>query len=132
MVEAAPPAPFIITKAEFLFELLVIALDPPSQLCQINQAVEGGILGQGGEPILGGFCFVLWPLDQQPLFSAQLAHQVITMRRPHPPPGKARRQPIRGSLPPRDRFPRLFRQAESKCLDPHPLVPPLHSTPPLF
>src|SRR5271169_4878148 len=32
MVEAAPPAPFIITKAEFLFELLIIALDPPPQL----------------------------------------------------------------------------------------------------
>jgi hypothetical protein len=29
MVEAAPPAPFIITKAEFLFELLVVTLDPP-------------------------------------------------------------------------------------------------------
>src|ERR1700680_2785767 len=37
MVEAAPPAPFIITKAEFLLELLIIALDPPPQLCQINQ-----------------------------------------------------------------------------------------------
>src|SRR6266853_5916239 len=132
MVEAAPPAPFIITKAEFLFELLVIALDPPSQLCQINQAVEGGILGQGGEPILGGFCFVIWPLDQQPLFSAQLAHQVITMRRPHPPPGKARRQPIRGSLAPGDRLPRLLRQAESKCLDRDRLVLPITLKPLLW
>ena len=44
MVEAAPPAPFIITKAEFLFELLVVTLDPPSQLCQINQSVERDIL----------------------------------------------------------------------------------------
>ena len=46
VVEAAPPAPFIIPKAEFLLELLIIALDPPSQLCQINQAVERDILGQ--------------------------------------------------------------------------------------
>ena len=29
MVEATPPALFIITKAELLFELLIIALDPP-------------------------------------------------------------------------------------------------------
>src|ERR1700751_3809964 len=59
MVEAAPPAPFIITKAEFLFELLVVTLDPPSQLCQINQSVEREILRQVGEPILGrlGFAF---------------------------------------------------------------------------
>ena len=109
MVEAAPPAPFIITQAELLFELLIIALDPPPQLCQVDQTIEGGIFGQGRKPILGRFGFVLWPLDQQPLFSAQVAQQVIAMRRPHPAPGKARREPIRGSLAPCDGLPRLFR-----------------------
>ena len=59
MVEAAPPAPFIIAEAEFLLELLIIALDPPSQLCQIDQTIEGDILGQGGKPILGRLGFVL-------------------------------------------------------------------------
>ncbi len=63
MVEAAPPAPFIITKAEFLFELLIIALDPPPQFCQVDQAIEGDILGQGGKPILGRLGFVFRPLD---------------------------------------------------------------------
>jgi hypothetical protein len=29
VVEAAPSAPFIITKAELLLELLIVALDPP-------------------------------------------------------------------------------------------------------
>jgi hypothetical protein len=53
MVEAAPPAPFIITKAELLFELLIIALDPPPQLCQVDQTIEGGIFGQSRKPILG-------------------------------------------------------------------------------
>src|SRR5580700_1605737 len=33
VVEAAPSASLIITKPEFLFQLLIIALDPPSQLC---------------------------------------------------------------------------------------------------
>jgi len=70
MMETAPPAPFIITKAEFLLELLIIALDPPPQLCQINQTVERDILGQSGKPIFGRFGFVLRPLDQQPLFGA--------------------------------------------------------------
>jgi hypothetical protein len=32
----ALPAPFIITKAELLFEFLIIALDRPPQLCQIE------------------------------------------------------------------------------------------------
>ncbi len=30
VVEAAPPAPFVIAKAKLLFEFLIIALDPPS------------------------------------------------------------------------------------------------------
>ena len=50
MMKAAPPAPFIITEAEFLLELLIIALDPPSQLCQVDQAIEGNVLGQGESP----------------------------------------------------------------------------------
>src|SRR5580698_5928187 len=114
MVEAAPPAPFIIAEAEFLLELLIIALDPPSQLCQIDQTIEGGIFGQSGKPILGRLGFVFRPLDQEPLFSAQLAQQVVAMRRPHSPPGKARGEPIRGSLAPSDRLPRLLRQAEGE------------------
>src|ERR1700726_2041406 len=100
MVEAAPPAPFIVTKAQFLLELLIIALDPPPQLCQIDQTIERGIFGQGGKPILRRLGFVFRPLDQKPLFSAQLAPQIIAMRRPHSSPGKARGEPIGGSLAP--------------------------------
>src|ERR1700747_25638 len=37
VVETAPPAPFIIAEAEFLLQLLVVALDPPSQLGEIDQ-----------------------------------------------------------------------------------------------
>src|SRR5580692_5968031 len=85
VVEAAPPAPFIISKAQFLLELLIIALDPPSQL------------------------------GQKPLFSAHLAQQIIAMGRSHSPPGKARGEPIRCSLAPSNRLPRLWRQAEGEC-----------------
>src|SRR6266446_9027181 len=38
-------APLIITKTEFLLLLLIIALDPPPQLCDINQTCEGNIFG---------------------------------------------------------------------------------------
>ena len=61
MVEAAPPAPFIITEAEFLFELLIVALDPPPQFCRVDQTIESDILGPGGKPILGRLGFVLRP-----------------------------------------------------------------------
>src|SRR6516164_503921 len=90
VVKAAPAAPFIITEAEFLLELLIIALDPPSQLCEINQTLEGDILGQCGKPILGRLGFSFWPLDQQPLFGARRAQPGIVMRRPHAQPCKAR------------------------------------------
>jgi hypothetical protein len=36
-------APFIITEAEFLLELLIIALDPRPQLCQVDQAIAAKI-----------------------------------------------------------------------------------------
>jgi hypothetical protein len=42
-----------------LLQLLIIALDPPSQLCDINQMFEGDILGQSGKPILGRLGFAL-------------------------------------------------------------------------
>ena len=116
VVEAAPPAPFIITKPEFLLQLLIIALDPPSQLCDINQTFEGDILWQSGKPILGRLGFFWRPLDQQPLFGARLGQQGIAMCRPHPLPRKARREPVCSALAPRDCLPRFGRQAESEHL----------------
>jgi len=86
MVETAPPAPFIITKAEFLLELLLIAFDPPPQFGQVDQTIEGDILGQGGKPILGRLGFVFRPLDQQPFFGARFGQQVVAVRRPQPQP----------------------------------------------
>jgi len=90
VVKAAPPAPFVIAKAELLLQLLIIALDPPSQLCKINQILEADILWQSDQPILGRLGFSFRPLDQQPFFGARLAQLGIAMRRPHPLPGKAR------------------------------------------
>src|ERR1700726_850318 len=116
VVEAAPPAPFIITKPELLLQLLIIALDPPSQLCDINQTFEGDILWQSGKPILGRLGFFWGPPDQQPLFGARLGQQGIPMCRPHPLPRKARREPVCSALAPRDCLPRFGRQAESEHL----------------
>ena len=70
VVEAAPPAPFIIAEAEFLLELLVVALDPPSQLGDIDQTLKADLPGQCGKPIFGRLGFALRPLDQQPLFGS--------------------------------------------------------------
>ena len=68
VVKTAPPAPFIIAEAEFLLELLIVALDPPSQLGEIDQTLKADLLRQCGKPIFGRLSFASLPLDQQPLF----------------------------------------------------------------
>ena len=90
VVKAAPAAPFVIAKTDFLFELLIITLNPPSQLGEINQILKADIPGQSGKPIFGRLGFSWRPLDQQPFFGARLAQFGIAMRRPHALPCKAR------------------------------------------
>ena len=72
MMEAAPAASLVMSKAQFLFQLLIIALDPPAQLGQIDQTIEGHVRRDGGQPILGGLGVALGPFDQQPFLAAHL------------------------------------------------------------
>src|SRR3954451_18434578 len=51
MMEAAPAAPLIVSQAQFLFQILVIALDPPAQFREIDQALEGHVRWDGGQPV---------------------------------------------------------------------------------
>src|SRR3954463_3882536 len=122
MMEAAPAASLIVSKAQFLFQLLVIALDPPAQFRQIDQALEGHVRREGGQPVPGGLGLTLGPFDQQPFFVPRLGPPLVTMGGPHPNPGKARCQRARVSLAPGDRLPAGRRQAERKRLDANRLV----------
>ena len=88
-MEAAPAASLVVPQAEFLFQLLVIALDPPAQFGQIDQAIEWSVGREGGQPILGGLGVALGPFDQQPFFLPRLGPPLVTMGGPHPNPGKA-------------------------------------------
>src|SRR5258708_913498 len=117
VVEAPPTAPFVISKAEFLLEFLVVALDPPAQFRQIDEAVEGDVFGHSGEPIFDRFGLALGPLDQQPLLGARRGAPSVAMRRACPHAGKARGQPIRASLAPGDIVPGLGRQLVGERLD---------------
>ena len=117
VVEAAPPAPFVIAKAEFLLEFLVVALDPPAQFRQIDEAVEGDVFGHSGKPIFGRLGLALRPLDQQPLFCARRGSPSVAMRRAYPHAGEARGQPIRAALAPGDIVPDLARQLVGERLD---------------
>src|SRR6266550_6962578 len=77
MVEAAPPASFIVAKPGFLLELLIVALDAPAQLGKINQPSEADVLRQCREPIFGWLRFPLGPLDQQPFRLQFLGDQFV-------------------------------------------------------
>src|SRR6476646_3022669 len=59
MMEATPAPSFVVPEAEFLFQLLVIALDPPTQFREIDQAIEGHVRREGGQPVFGGLGLTL-------------------------------------------------------------------------
>ena len=46
MMEAAPPAPLIVSKPDLLLELLIVALDTPAQLGKVDELAEADIRWQ--------------------------------------------------------------------------------------
>src|SRR3954449_3216478 len=117
MMEATPAPSFVVPEAEFLFQLLVIALDPPTQFREIDQAIEGHVRREGGQPVFGGLGLTLGPFDQQPFLLPRLGPPLVAVGGPHPNPGKARGQRSRASLAPANPLPVRRRQTERKRLD---------------
>ena len=48
MVESSPTSAFVVAQAEFLLEILVVALDAPAQMRGANQVIDCAVLGQRG------------------------------------------------------------------------------------
>src|SRR4051812_22412227 len=117
MMETAPAASLVVPQAEFLFQLLVIALYAPTQFRQVDQAIKGHVRRDGGKPVFGGLRVALGPFDQQPFFITRLGPPLVTLRRPHPNPGKARGQWSCGSLAPENHLPAGRGQVERERLD---------------
>src|SRR4051812_16881616 len=90
MMETPPATSLVVPETEFLFQLLVIAFDPPAQFGQIDQAIERHVRWDGGQPILGGLGLGLGPFDQQPFLAPRLVPPGVAMGRSHSNPGKAR------------------------------------------
>src|SRR5260221_50288 len=83
MVEPSPSSPFVMAQSKFLLQVLIIALDPPAQLGQIDQAAERDIVGQGREPVFGRLRLVLRPFHEEPFFGTLRVHAFITMGGAH-------------------------------------------------
>src|SRR5262249_39436329 len=78
MVEATPAAALEVAKPNLLLEFLVVALNPPTQLGQVHQALQCGVLRQRREPVFGRLALTLGPLDQQPFFRPALVPPEVT------------------------------------------------------
>src|SRR4051794_773641 len=104
MMEATPAAPFEVPKPDFLLEFKIVAFDTPAQLGEVDKLAEADVGRQRRQQILGRLGFVGRPLDQQPSPKNQSRFE-LGMPAPNPPAGKARRQPLGRTLPPRDRLP---------------------------
>src|SRR6266852_9743919 len=99
MMKATPAPSLVVAQAEFLFKLLIVPFNAPAHFGGLDQIYQRAISGQRRQPILGRFCLILWPFDQQPLILTWSAKPLlIPMRRPHSDRGKARRQFLVGSL----------------------------------
>jgi len=112
-MEASPTAAFEVPEAEFLLELLIVALDAPAQLGQIDHALEGDVFRQCREPVFGRLLLAPGPLDQQPFLIAQR----IAVGGTHAHAGEARSQSFAGAFTPADGTPGALGQCERELFD---------------
>ncbi|MCY1373103.1 hypothetical protein D9M69_603530 [compost metagenome] len=90
MVESAPAPAFVVTKAEVLFQVLVIALNTPTHFGHEHQLFYQRFGWCRGQEVFGWLRFALRPLNQQPLFVTQGAAPIVSMRRANPHGRKSR------------------------------------------
>src|SRR6266536_1845554 len=81
MMEASPAAALEMTQPELVLELLIVALDPPTQLGEADELGERGRLRQRREPILRGLRVLSRPLDQHPLLRPGRRALCVAVRR---------------------------------------------------
>src|SRR5260370_21404297 len=103
MMEAAPAAALIVAEADFLLEVVIIAVDAPPKLGDVDEAAERHILVDGCEPEFGGRGLVLGPFDEQCFFAEPCF--APDRRGAHTHAGKARLQLLVRAFPPRDGAP---------------------------
>src|SRR6185437_5888341 len=68
VVEAAPSASLVVAESKLLLQILIITLDAPAQLGEIDQRLERRGRRQGREKVLGRLLLGRRPFDQQPFF----------------------------------------------------------------
>src|SRR6266849_1979083 len=115
MMEARPAAALIVAEADFLLEVVIIALDAPAQLGDVDKAAERHVTVDGCEPEFGGRVLALGPFDEQRLFGETCF--APDWRGAHAHTGKARLQLLVCAFSPSDGAPGVLGQAEGQGFD---------------
>src|SRR6202021_3623956 len=110
-METASSAALEMSTPALLLEFLIVALDAPPQLGEVDQTMQSDVLGKGREPVLGRFLLAFGPLDQQPLFRPALAALEVAPRNANTHTSKPRGQAFRSAFAAFDRAPGPLRQS---------------------
>src|SRR5260370_28402659 len=116
MMKATPPSPLIVTKHEFLLEILIVPLDPPAQLGGIYQGTAADVRGQRGQKVFRRLGFVRGPFDQAPFLGSGRGAVIIAMRGPDTHGGEARGEPGVAPFAPGDPPPGCFGKVQRQLL----------------
>src|SRR5260370_5943014 len=108
MMEALPATALIMAEADFLLEVVIIALDAPARLGEIDEAAERHVAVDGCEPEFGGRGLALRPFDEQRLFGEP--GFAPDRRNAHADAGKTRLQRLVSVFSPSDCAPRVHAQ----------------------
>ena len=84
------PRPFVVTEPDLVFELLIVALDAPAQLGDVDEIVESEIVSwQRREPVLGRRDLALSAIRSAAILPVEVSAPIIVaMRGPHAHRGK--------------------------------------------
>src|ERR1019366_6905249 len=63
VMEAAPASSFEMSEPDLLFELLIIALDTPTEFGKVHQLAVGDVFRQGRKPVFGRLFLPFGPLE---------------------------------------------------------------------
>ncbi len=117
MMKASPTSPFIATKPQFLFQVLIVPLDAPTHMHLSHQVVQRDVVRQRRQVIFERIGVAHRPFDQQPLLGVQAGFAYVSPGVAHPDGSKAPAERFVGSRAPTDGLEGTGRQRMRQVLD---------------
>ncbi len=102
MMKSAPPTSLEVSKAELLLEVLVVTLNAPAHLGNVNEMFDRRLFWQCAKPVFGGFELANGPLDKQPFIIARRSPPIIAVGGPQAQRRKAGTQGATRTFAPRN------------------------------